>query len=141
MTSWIVSFVQKTKDDPQSHTNQHEPKHSCLELDRTFEAKLSGCQESDQLWRPHQVRFSWPSGIPPSESMMGCLAASLLIPVRSAISFLASLVQMTLDISSGRVACLGNVLLRQNRIALRGRSVTDLNNCPKVTLARLFPRV
>src|SRR5204862_2330180 len=32
-------------------------------------------------------RFGRPSGIPPSESMMRCLAASLLIPVRSAISF------------------------------------------------------
>jgi len=42
VTSWIVPFVQKTKDDPRSHTNQHEPKHSCLELDPTFEAKLSG---------------------------------------------------------------------------------------------------
>jgi hypothetical protein len=39
-TSWIVLFVRKTKDDPRSHTNQHEPKHSCLELDPTFEAKL-----------------------------------------------------------------------------------------------------
>jgi hypothetical protein len=38
--SWIVSFVRKTKDDPRSHTNQHEAKHSCLELDPTFEAKL-----------------------------------------------------------------------------------------------------
>ena len=41
MTSWIVPFVQKTRDDPRSHTHQHEPKHSCLELDPTFEAKLS----------------------------------------------------------------------------------------------------
>jgi hypothetical protein len=39
VTSWIVSFVRKTKDDPRSHTNQHEAKHSCLELDPTFEAK------------------------------------------------------------------------------------------------------
>src|SRR5882724_3789291 len=31
-------FVRKTKDDPRSHTNQHEAKHSCLELDPTFEA-------------------------------------------------------------------------------------------------------
>jgi hypothetical protein len=38
--SWLVLFVQKTKDDPQSHTNQHQPKHSSLELDPTFEAKL-----------------------------------------------------------------------------------------------------
>jgi hypothetical protein len=40
VTSWIVPFVQKTKDDPRSHTNQHESKHSRLELDPTFEAKL-----------------------------------------------------------------------------------------------------
>src|SRR5436190_24076566 len=39
-SSWIVSFVRKTKGDPRSHTNQHEAKHSCLELDPTFEAKL-----------------------------------------------------------------------------------------------------
>ena len=39
MTSWIVPFVQKNKDDPLRHTNQHELKHSCLELDPTFEAK------------------------------------------------------------------------------------------------------
>src|SRR5437764_7281477 len=26
VTSWIVPFVQKTKDDPRSHTNRHEPK-------------------------------------------------------------------------------------------------------------------
>src|SRR5207249_2542774 len=32
-------------------------------------------------------RFGLPSGMPPSESMMRCLAASLLIPVRCAISF------------------------------------------------------
>jgi len=32
-------FVQKTKDDPRSHTNQHERKHSSLELDPTFEVK------------------------------------------------------------------------------------------------------
>ena len=32
VTSWIVSFVPKTKDDPRSHTNQHEAKHSCLVL-------------------------------------------------------------------------------------------------------------
>jgi len=37
--SWIVPFVQKTKDDPRSHTNQHEPKHYSLELDPTFEGK------------------------------------------------------------------------------------------------------
>ena len=34
------SFVQKTKDDPRSHTKQHQPKDSCLELAPTFEAKL-----------------------------------------------------------------------------------------------------
>src|SRR5882672_6136223 len=39
-TSWIVSFVRKAKDDPRSHTNQHEAKHSCLALVPTFEAKL-----------------------------------------------------------------------------------------------------
>jgi hypothetical protein len=31
------SFVQKNKDDPQSHTNQHEPKYFRAELDVTFE--------------------------------------------------------------------------------------------------------
>src|SRR5882672_4256281 len=40
VTSWIVPFVRETKDDPRSHTNQHEPKHSYVELDPTFEAKL-----------------------------------------------------------------------------------------------------
>ena len=39
MTSWIVPFVEKNKDDPRSHTNQHEPKYFRLELDVTFEAK------------------------------------------------------------------------------------------------------
>jgi hypothetical protein len=33
------SFVQKNKDDPLSHTNQHKPKWIRLELDVTFEAK------------------------------------------------------------------------------------------------------
>jgi hypothetical protein len=33
------SFSRQTKDDPRSHTNQHEPKQSGLELDPTFEAK------------------------------------------------------------------------------------------------------
>jgi len=28
VTSWIVPFVQKSKDDPRNHTNQHEPKPS-----------------------------------------------------------------------------------------------------------------
>src|SRR5260221_9790558 len=41
VTSWIVSFVRKTKDDPRSHTNQHEAKHSCLELVPTFEANYN----------------------------------------------------------------------------------------------------
>jgi hypothetical protein len=40
VTSWIVSFVRKTEDDPRRHTNQHEAKHSCLDLDPTFEARL-----------------------------------------------------------------------------------------------------
>jgi hypothetical protein len=34
------SFWPVIKDDPRSHTNQHEPKHSSLKLDPTFEAKL-----------------------------------------------------------------------------------------------------
>src|SRR5260221_3179597 len=53
VTSWIVSFVRKTKDDPRSHTNQHEAKHSCLQLVPTFEAKL----------REHRLR-----SVPPSRS-------------------------------------------------------------------------
>jgi hypothetical protein len=40
VTSWIVRFVHKNKDDPRSHTNQHEPQYFRLELDVTFEAKL-----------------------------------------------------------------------------------------------------
>jgi hypothetical protein len=32
--------MQKNKDDPRSHTNQHEPKYFRLEVDVTFEAKL-----------------------------------------------------------------------------------------------------
>ena len=35
--SFLLS--RKTKDDPRNHTNQHELKHSNLELDPTFEAK------------------------------------------------------------------------------------------------------
>jgi len=36
----IVSFVRKTKNDPRSHTNQHEAKHSRLKLVPTLEANL-----------------------------------------------------------------------------------------------------
>jgi hypothetical protein len=43
VTSWIVPFVQKNKDDPRSHTNQHEPIYFRLELDVTFEAKPGQC--------------------------------------------------------------------------------------------------
>ena len=51
MTSWIVPFVQKNKDDPRSHTNQHEPKHSYLELDPTFEACYAlNCGERQYLY-------------------------------------------------------------------------------------------
>src|SRR5260221_10091356 len=50
VTSWIVSFVRKTKDDPRSHTNRHEAKHSCLELVPTFEAKLP----SRDILAPHE---------------------------------------------------------------------------------------
>ena len=39
VTSWNVPFVQENKDDPRSHTYQHEPKILRLELDVTFEAK------------------------------------------------------------------------------------------------------
>jgi len=36
VTSWIVTRVQKTKADPPSHTNQHEPKYLRHELDVFF---------------------------------------------------------------------------------------------------------
>ena len=39
VTSWILPFVHKNKDDPRSHTNPHEPKYFPLKLDVTFEAK------------------------------------------------------------------------------------------------------
>src|SRR5688572_27915629 len=39
MTSWIVSFVHKNKDDPRSHTKQYEPKYFPLELVVTFRAE------------------------------------------------------------------------------------------------------
>jgi hypothetical protein len=55
VTSWIVPFVQRTKDDPLNHTNSHEPKHSCLELDPTFEAKqcdvMAGAAEATEARR------------------------------------------------------------------------------------------
>jgi hypothetical protein len=44
--SWIVPSVQKNKDDPRTHTNQHEPKHDTTcsgnELDaiRVYPVKL-----------------------------------------------------------------------------------------------------
>src|SRR5882762_3263260 len=71
VTSWIVPFVQKTTDDPRSHTNQHEPKHSCLKLDPTFEAKAGegihrtpqdsvthGSREARQPWALFRNRFA-----------------------------------------------------------------------------------
>ena len=42
VTSWIVPFVQKNKDDLRSHTNQQEPTRTRLQLDVTFEAKSLG---------------------------------------------------------------------------------------------------
>jgi hypothetical protein len=52
VTSWIVPVVEKTKNDPRSHTNQHEPKHSCLELGLAFEAKLGQGRLSPSPNRP-----------------------------------------------------------------------------------------
>src|SRR6185295_2364865 len=50
--------VQKTKDDPRSRTNQHEPKHSCLEPDPTFEAKLrQGVLWLTKFAPPEQEQF------------------------------------------------------------------------------------
>ena len=44
------SFVPKTKDDPRSDTNPHEPKQSCLELDPTFEEPVQK-RSSSCSWR------------------------------------------------------------------------------------------
>jgi len=41
VTSWIVPFVQKNKDDPRSSHDQHEPNYFRLALDMTFEADPS----------------------------------------------------------------------------------------------------
>ena len=53
------SFVEKTKDDPRSHTNQHEPKHSCLELDPTFEAMLRASVNLANLDDPRPSLSLW----------------------------------------------------------------------------------
>jgi hypothetical protein len=56
VTSWIVPFLQKSKDDPRSHTNQHEPKYSRLELDVTFEAKPKRNASNRFFFEPERAR-------------------------------------------------------------------------------------
>ena len=70
MISWIVPFVQKNKDDPRSHTKQHESKYFRLAIDSTFEAKPTTGHEvggvgvraaiawvSDEDFRARGVKF------------------------------------------------------------------------------------
>src|SRR5258707_6488187 len=65
------SFVRKTKDDPRSHTNQHEAKHSCLELVPTFEAKLSTYVRTRSPYRPQNLEPQAPARVKPSKSSGG----------------------------------------------------------------------
>ena len=67
VTAEIVLFVLKPKENPRSHTNQRQPKHSCLELDPTFKAKQAGLAVS--VNPSHQAHGSFfPTLKPPHDS-------------------------------------------------------------------------
>jgi N-acyl-D-amino-acid deacylase len=86
VTSWIASFVRKTKDDPRSHTKQHEAKLSCLELDPTFEAKL-GEATSKCVWSRATARRVWDYNSAGSSPPLNVSQVPFLLNMRTSIRY------------------------------------------------------